>query len=122
MAEAMADYVEKNLHMAFSLSALSEEFHYSKNYILRIFKQEFGTSPVQSVNERKLTRAAYLLETTSKPLSEIAETCGYSDYPYFYKRFVQKNGMSPLKWRKQKQADPLHENKGVKVPEKGNLI
>ena len=109
MAEAMAEYMEKNLGAPFSLSALAEELHYSKNYVLRIFKQEFGTSPVQYVNELKLKRATYLLETTSKPLSEIAAACGYSDYPYFYKRFVQKNGMSPLRWRKQKQADPLHE-------------
>ena len=116
MAEAMADYVEKNLHRISSLAELSKEFHYSKNYIIRIFRREFGMSPVQYINEMKLKHAMYLLETTSKPLCEVASACGYADYPYFYKRFVQKNGISPFQWRKQMQEDPT-----VKCGEKGRF-
>ena len=108
LAEELSKFVEKNIKNTLSLDDICEAFHYSKNYIIRIFNKEFGISPVQYVNEKKLSRAMDLLETTSKPVGVIAATCGYADYPYFYKRFVQKNGVSPLKWRKQMQVNPSH--------------
>lgn len=107
MAHTLIEYVDQNLDRIASLSDICEAFHYSKNYIIRIFNQEFGMSPIQYINDAKIQRAMYLLETTSKPIVDIMLECGYHDYPYFYKRFIQKNGISPIKWRKQIQKDPL---------------
>ena len=84
MAEQMSEYVEENIEKIVSLEDICKAFHYSKNYIIRIFNKEFGISPVQYINEVKLRRAMYLLETTSKPIGEIATRCGYADYAYFY--------------------------------------
>lgn len=113
LAEELSGFVEQNVTRELSLSDICRAFHYSKNYIIRIFNEEFGTSPVQYINEMKLNRAMYLLETTSRPVGEIATECGYADYPYFYKRFVQKNGISPLKWRRQMQMNPLHRSASI---------
>ncbi len=107
-AQRFSEYIEKNYKTISSLSDICEAFHYSKNYIIQIFNKEFGVSPVQYVNKIKIERAMYLLETTSKPITDIAVECGYSDYPYFYKRFTQKTGVSPRNWRKQIQENPLH--------------
>lgn len=106
-ARRLSDYIEKNLCQISSLSDICEAFHYSKNYIIRIFNKEFGDSPIRYLNDAKIKRAMYLLETTSRPVKEIAKECGYSDYPYFYKHFMRKTGMSPLRWRKQIQENPL---------------
>ena len=106
MAETLAKHVEDHIGEISSLSDLCEAFHYSKNYIIRIFNRAFGMSPIQYINETKLRRAMYLLESTSKPIGEIALECGYTDYPYFYKRFLQKTGIPPLKWRRQLQEHP----------------
>lgn len=106
-AKRMALYVEKNLCTVFSLSDLCDEFHYSKNYIIKLFKDNLGSSPFQYINRVKLGRAKHLLETSSKSLGEICKECGFSDYSYFYKRFIKDCGMSPLKWRKKVQTDPL---------------
>ena len=108
MAEQLSKYVEENIKKIVSLEDICEAFHYSKNYIIRIFNKEFGVSPIQYVNEVKLRRAMYLLETTSKPIGEIAIECGYADYAYFYKRFIQKVGISPQKWRKYIQTFPFY--------------
>ena len=108
MAEQLSEYVEANVEKIASLEDICEAFHYSKNYIIRIFNKEFGVSPIQYINEMKLKRAMYLLETTSKPIGEIATECGYADYAYFYKRFIQKTGISPQKWRKHIQISPFY--------------
>lgn len=107
LAQALAEYVEEHLAQPLSLAELCTAFHYSKNYIIRVFERELGASPVRYINSARLKRAMYLLETTSKPICEIAAECGYSDYAYFYRCFVQENGAAPLAWRKQVQRDPL---------------
>ena len=108
MAEKMSKYIEENIEKIVSLEDICKAFHYSKNYIIRIFNKEFGISPVQYINEVKLRRAMYLLETTSKPIGEIATECGYADYAYFYKRFIQKVGISPKTWRKHIHTFPFY--------------
>ena len=109
IAAGLAEYVERNIENITSLTQLCKELNYSKNYVIRIFNKEFGMSPFQYVNEIRLKRAMYLLETTSRPIDEVAHACGYADYAYFYKRFVKKTGLAPLKWRKKMQRDPLFE-------------
>ena len=106
IAKALSEYVDGNFKTITSLSDICEEFHYSKNYIIRIFNKEFGISPVQYINEKKMRCAMYLLETTSKSIVEIATECGYADYAYFYKQFVKKAGVTPSTYRKHIQQNP----------------
>ncbi len=109
VAQKLSEYIESNIENISSLSDICREFNYSKNYVIRIFNRELGTSPFQYINDVKIKRAMYLLETTSRPIEEVARECGYADYAYFYKRFVKKTGFSPAKWRKQIQHNPLFE-------------
>ncbi len=106
IAKALSEYVDENFKTITSLLDICEEFHYSKNYIIQIFNKEFGVSPFQYINEKKVRSAMYLLETTSKSIVEIAGDCGYADYAYFYKQFVKKTGISPSIYRKQIQQNP----------------
>ena len=108
LADQLSKFVEDNITTITSLADLCEAFHYSKNYVERLFQREFGVSPIQYINDVKIKKAMYLLETTSKPITAIAEECGYFDYPYFYKRFVQKAGVSPSEWRKNIQKNPAN--------------
>lgn len=106
VAREIADYMAQNLKTISSLSELCAEFHYSKNYIIRLFNDEFGVTPIQYLNSLKIKQSMYLLESTSMPVLKIAEECGYSDYTNFYKRFIQKTGNSPLKWRETVHNNP----------------
>lgn len=108
LAEKLSKYVEENIVAITSVSDLCQAFHYSTNYIERLFHREFGVSPIQYINDVKIKKAMYLLETTSKPITAISVECGYFDYPYFYKRFVQKTGVSPSEWRKIIQRNPTN--------------
>ena len=97
----ISEYINQNLENISSLSDICKVLHYSKNYVIRIFNHEFGVSPIKYINEKRIERAMYLLETSSSSIGAIASKCGFSDYPYFYKLFVQKNGLSPAAWRRQ---------------------
>ena len=99
VAHKISSFIDENIATVSSLSEICLHFHYSKNYIIRIFKKEFGKTPFEYINDVKIKRAMYLLETTSRPIEEISAECGYRNYSYFYKVFVKKTGTSPIKWR-----------------------
>jgi len=108
VAMRMSEYIEQHIGQISSLSDICEVFHYSKNYVIRLFKKEYGVPPFQYINTIRIQRAMYLLETTSRPIEEISQKCGYKNYSYFYKLFVEKTGVTPSKWRKNIQENPLY--------------
>lgn len=107
LAQEISTFIENNLKTVTTLEDICKQFNYSKNYIIRLFNKEFNLSPISFINDLKIKRATYLLETTSLPISEIAESSGYNDYPYFYKRFYAKMGVSPQVWRNTVRENPL---------------
>lgn len=98
-AEKIASYISDNIVSGVTLCDLSKKFHFSRNHIIRLMKQKYGMSPIEWLNSERLKYAEHLLEATSMPVTEIAARTGFGDYPYFYRRFVKKNGTSPMEWR-----------------------
>lgn len=103
MAEALDAYVRENCHTALTLSMLSEKFHFSKNYMIRLFKQHFHCTPVAYINEKRLQQAEERMEMTSEPIESIAVRCGFPSYSHFYRLFSRSRGTSPRCWREKKR-------------------
>ncbi len=83
-----------------SLDELAVECGYSKNNLIRIFKQETGQPPLAYLTELRLGRAKVQLENSDLPLYEIARSCGFGSYINFYKCFRKAEGCPPEVWRK----------------------
>lgn len=102
-ARRIADYIAKEYPNQITLEKLCEEFHFSKNHIIGLFKQAFGLSPIVYTNRLRLEKAEHRMEVTSDSLEDIALQCGFSSYSHFYRLFLRKNSLSPEKWRQQKR-------------------
>lgn len=59
-----------------------------------------GYTVTQAVAERRVAEAKRLLLQTDAPISDVAETVGYSDYNYFTKVFRTATGQTPSAYRK----------------------
>ena len=59
------------------------------------FRQLFGDSINQYLNERRLEHACILIRAGKMSLQEIAHEVGYSNPGYFSRRFREKYGMAP---------------------------
>jgi len=94
------------MQSGYSLDALAERFHFSKNHIINLFRQSYDMTPVDYLNTLRLQRAMHLLEATSDSAEEIACVCGFHSYSHFYRLFFRKNRVSPTLWRKQKRLSP----------------
>ncbi|MCB5387276.1 AraC family transcriptional regulator [Blautia glucerasea] len=84
-----------------SVEDVVQHFHISKSYLSRIFKQHTKTTPVQMLQEIRLSHGCEFLENTQLSVQEIAYKTGYNDVTFFIRIFHKKYGVTPLQYRKQ---------------------
>ncbi len=92
-------FINRNYTREISLSTLSEEFGYSKQYIMRLFRENLGTRTSDYINSVKLRHALDLLTFTGMSVSEVAYSLGYSSCYYFSRLFRETFSMSPTEFR-----------------------
>lgn len=102
-AHAVEAYLRREYCRSISLELLCEEFHFSKNHIINLFRRTFGTTPIPYLNQLRLQEAKHRLEATSSSIEQIAMDCGFSNYSHFFRLFKRENGLSPEQWRLQKR-------------------
>jgi AraC-like DNA-binding protein len=99
LAKQVILYLTKNYMTDVNCERLSEEFHFSTEYINRLVKKYCGLSPGQYLQQYRITRAKELLANTDHTLSYITTEVGYHDTTVFYKAFKKHTGMAPGLWR-----------------------
>jgi AraC-like DNA-binding protein len=72
----------------------------SRNYFLVAFKAVTGLTWVQYLNQVRLANGAHLLTETRLPIAEIAARVGYAEQSYFDRRFKERFGQTPLRFRR----------------------
>lgn len=93
------EYIHSHIAKDIDVDELASEACITKPYLIRIFKKELGTSPLQYINNKKVERAQLLLYTTDMPVKEIAYTLGFSDHSYFIRMFRKMSGITPQDYR-----------------------
>lgn len=97
--EPIAAYLRLNLAEKITLDRLSRCFGYNPNYLIRIFSEKTGLTPIQYLQEIRLEKATEYLEFTALPIAEIAERVGWS-LPYLSKMIKERVGLSPMQYRR----------------------
>ena len=69
------------------------------------FRQSTGKSILQTIIETKIHAAKRLLRTSSLPIADIADRCGFCNANYFKNAFARTVGMSPRSWRNAQRPD-----------------
>ena len=87
-----------------SLEDIAESAAISDRECLRCFQASIHQSPVEYLIEYRVRAAAKLLETTDRPITEIAMATGWSSSSYFTKMFRRIYGKTPNEYRKERSA------------------
>lgn len=91
-----------------SLAELAAIADCSDAYLVRLFRNHTGHSPLAWLTRHRAERAAVLLLTTDASIQHVAATVGWTDPNYFARRFRSVFGTSPSNYRKQLPCPALN--------------
>jgi len=93
-------YIDGHLYEDLSLDSLASRFGYAKMYLIRLFRDEIGTTPMQYVLRRRMESACSLLTGTVMSVGEIAALLHYSSAQHFAAAFRRFMGVTPSVYRR----------------------
>lgn len=99
----IAKYIRERLAEEVTVNRLAEAFNFHPHYLISMFKERVGMSPIQYLQHVRLQKAEEYLEFTSLSITEIAEKLGWSTH-YFSRLFQQKKGIAPSAYRDQTKS------------------
>ena len=84
-----------------TLQDLANYVNLDRAYLSRYFKKMFSINFSTYLTEIRLNHVAFLLRQTSRSVTDIAYSSGFSDLRTFNKHFLKKFQCSPHEYRKQ---------------------
>ncbi|MBT2758825.1 helix-turn-helix domain-containing protein [Mesobacillus foraminis] len=99
IVEAMK-YIDEHYQNG-SLYELAERLNQPHYSVSKQIKRATNYTFKELVQEKRLTKAKQLLESTDISITEIVELVGYDNISYFYRIFKTKYGYTPKKFREQ---------------------
>jgi AraC-like DNA-binding protein len=96
-----AAYLRAHISEHISVAELSAMARLSSSHFNALFKRHIGYPVLQYQTQLRMARAREMLDTTSLPISMIADTVGYPDAFYFTRQFRQIHGVTPRDYRRQ---------------------
>lgn len=93
-------YIKRNLSAQLTVAEIAEHSFVSTSTLTKHFKAELSKSVSEYVSDRIMFEACQRLLKTNLSILAISEKYGFSDQFYFSRRFKEKFGLSPMKYRK----------------------
>lgn len=98
-------FIEQHLQEDVSLTRVGEYVYLHPVYLSRLYKKETGESLSSYISRVRMEKAALLLTTTNKKVSDISEEVGYQKTQYFIRLFKEYYDVTPQVYRnRQAQA------------------
>jgi transcriptional regulator GlxA family with amidase domain len=98
--EALLTWLQDNLSRDLTLADIADHAAMSTRTLIRRFRDQTGTTPLQWLHRARIRRAQHLLETTQHPVERIATQVGFGSATAFRDRFKRATGVSPHAYRR----------------------
>ncbi len=98
-AAALKRFLDERVEQKVTIEEMAASIYRSKDYAIKLFKQEFGQTPYTYFIRKKMDVAKSFLKSTTMSVKQIAFQLGYDDQHYFSNIFKKETGMSPRQYR-----------------------
>ena len=89
-----------------SIERLAAHLGVSDRHVRRIFEAQFGVSPLQYLQTRRLLTAKQLLADTDLPITQVALVSGFGSVRRFNAAFAEHYGLNPTQLRRNTPQAP----------------
>ncbi|XEC92891.1 helix-turn-helix domain-containing protein [Paenibacillus tarimensis] len=101
VASRIKAYIEEHAISSFKIGDVARHVELSESRCSHLFKECYGKTIIEYMQEIRLSVAEERIKYSSLTLEQIAETCGFGSYSYFFRVFRKKYGISPVDYRAQ---------------------
>jgi len=91
--------IEANVFSQLTIEQLAEQNNLSVSSFKREFARLYNDTPANYIRNKKLEKAAELLQISDNRITDIAYDCGFNDLATFTKNFTDKFHSSPSNYR-----------------------
>lgn len=103
IAEAIKDMIDtKYPDYNLCASGIADIMNISSSKISKAFKENFGMSITEYINEVRLAKAIEWIENSKLSIGEIMHKIGFENESYFYRAFKAKFGTTPREYKMKK--------------------
>lgn len=100
LVEAAVSHIEDDLLQDRSVADLADQLGVTARHLRRVFKGEFGVTPIEYAQTKRLLLAKHLLTDTRLPVIAIAFASGFSSVRRFNALFRERYRLTPTNIRK----------------------
>jgi transcriptional regulator GlxA family with amidase domain len=98
--EPLLTWLQGNLGRDLTLADIAARAGTSTRSLIRHFREQTGTTPLQWLHSARIRQAQHLLETTDHSVERIAAQVGFGSPTAFRDRFKRTTGVSPHAYRR----------------------
>ncbi|MER0484048.1 helix-turn-helix domain-containing protein [Streptomyces sp. Edi2] len=98
--EPLLTWLQDNLARDLTLADIAARADTSTRTLIRRFREQTGTTPLQWLHRARVRQAQHLLETTAHPVERIGAQVGFGSPTAFRDRFKRTTGVSPQTYRR----------------------
>ncbi|WP_206673670.1 helix-turn-helix transcriptional regulator [Pseudactinotalea terrae] len=97
--EAARLYIHDNLGSDIDLADIAGSAHVTGPYLIRLFREHMGTTPIKYLWDRRITLGVELLTSSGLSVTRVAERAGFASSFHFARKIKQATGQTPTQLR-----------------------
>ncbi|GAF64767.1 putative DNA-binding protein [Bacillus sp. TS-2] len=100
----VVEFIEQNFFHKITISRIADSIGLNRSYLCSLFKTQFHCSIQEYLIYFRINKSCSLLRDTHHSIGDISRAVGYEDPLLFSKTFKKLKGVSPRKYRTEKQG------------------
>ena len=106
LVERVFNEIEATFREPVSVGDLAQALGYTPGHLTTVVRERTGRPVLEWITERRMTEVRRMLRETDLPLGVVAARTGLRDATYLVRRFRDRYGVTPERWRRSQRGWP----------------
>jgi AraC-like DNA-binding protein len=106
LVERVFDEIEATFRAPVSAGDVARALGYTPGHLTTLVRKRTGRPLLEWITERRMTEVRRMLRETDLPLDVVAARTGLRDAAYLVRRFRDRHGITPQRWRRSQRTWP----------------